>query len=128
MKSLQANIPNPYVNVSCGGIRQRTDTIKKSADPEWLCTFEFNLSDDIIGHKKRLRALKNHGLNITVYSKDRFSSIFLGQISWSLDQLFQQSQSLAFDDNNVKCIFLVLFSHYFNILSPCNTKLKKYIF
>lgn len=120
--SLQANIPNPYVNVRCGGIRQRTDTIKKSADPEWLCTFEFNLSNDIIGHKKRLRALKRHGLSVTVYSKDRFSSIFLGQINWSLDQLFpssasssqqqpqtqqEETSSFAFDDNNVSNIFCV---------------------
>ncbi|KAI9258589.1 phosphatidylserine decarboxylase-domain-containing protein [Helicostylum pulchrum] len=97
----EANIPNPYVNVRCGGIRQRTDTIKKSSDPEWLCTFEFNLSNDIIGHKKRLRALKNHGLSVTVYSKDRFSSIFLGQVSWSFDQLFQ-NQSIAFDENTAK--------------------------
>lgn len=93
-------VPNPYVNVRCGGIRHRTDTIKKTFDPEWLCTFEFNLSNDVIGHKKRLRALKNHGLSVTVYSKDRFSSIFLGQVSWSFDQLFQ-NQSIAFDENNV---------------------------
>lgn len=100
----EANIPNPYANVHFGGIRQRTDTIKKSADPEWLCTFEFNLSSDIIGHKKRLRALKTHGLSITVYSKDRFSSIFLGQVSWSPEQLFsnQSSSSLVFDENTAK--------------------------
>ncbi|CAO3631488.1 unnamed protein product [Mucor hiemalis] len=97
----EANIANPYANIHFGGIRQRTDTIKKSADPEWLCTFEFNISSDIISHKKRLRALKKHGLSITVYSKDRFSSIFLGQVSLSPEQLFA-NQPFAFEESNAK--------------------------
>ena len=63
---------------------------------------------DIVGHKKRLRALLNHGLYITVYSKDRFSSIFLGQISWSPEQLFA-NQPLAFDQSVVKYLILVFF-------------------
>jgi phosphatidylserine decarboxylase len=75
--------------------------LKKSTDPEWLCSFEFNLSNDIINHKKRLNALKKQGLVITVYSKDRFSSIFLGQISWSLEELFEPDQSVLFQDNTV---------------------------
>ncbi|KAI9477809.1 MAG: phosphatidylserine decarboxylase-domain-containing protein [Benjaminiella poitrasii] len=95
----ETNIPNPYANVRCGGIRQRTDTIKKSTDPEWLCSFEFNLSNDIIGHKRRRRAFKKQGLSIAVFSKDRFSSIFLGKVSWSLDRLFPPQSSLGFEDN-----------------------------
>ncbi|CEP17413.1 hypothetical protein [Parasitella parasitica] len=99
----KANIPNPYVNVRFGSIRQRTDTVKKSSDPEWLCSFEFNLSNDIIGHKKRLRALKKQGLSITVFSKDRFSSIFLGQTNWSLDEMFScPADQFAFDDATAK--------------------------
>lgn len=97
----ETSISNPYANIHFGGIRQRTDAIKKSADPEWLCTFEFNISSDIISHKKRLRALKKHGLSITVYSKDRFSSIFLGQLSLSPEQLFA-NQPFAFDESNAK--------------------------
>ncbi|KAI8643087.1 phosphatidylserine decarboxylase-domain-containing protein [Parasitella parasitica] len=98
----EANIPNPYVNVRFGSIRQRTDTIKKSSDPEWLCSFEFNLSNDIIGHKKRLKALKKQGLSITAFSKDRFSSIFLGQASWPLDEMFSRPDQFAFDDATAK--------------------------
>lgn len=95
-------MPSPYANVRFGGIRQRTDTLKKSSDPEWLCSFEFNLSSDIIGHRRRRRALRTRGLSITISSKDRFSSIFLGQINWPLDQLFQPNQPLAFEDNQVR--------------------------
>lgn len=46
-------------------------------------------------YKKRQRALVRHGLSITVYSKDRFSSIFLGQATWSLDRLPYALQSEA---------------------------------
>ncbi|KAL7315229.1 phosphatidylserine decarboxylase [Mucor circinelloides] len=98
----ESNIPNPYVNVRCGGIRQRTDTIRKSSDPEWLCSFEFNISNDIMGHRKRTRALKKHGLSITVFNKDRFSSIFLGQTSWSLEEMFSSPDQIAFDDTTAK--------------------------
>ncbi|KAG1083886.1 hypothetical protein G6F42_022026 [Rhizopus arrhizus] len=80
------------------GIRQRTDTIRKSSDPEWLCSFEFNISNDIMGHRKRIQALKKHGLSITVFNKDRFSSIFLGQTSWSLEEMFSSPDQIAFDD------------------------------
>ncbi|KAG1457459.1 hypothetical protein G6F56_006600 [Rhizopus delemar] len=88
----ETNIPNPYVTVRCGGIRQRTDTVKKIFDPEWACELEISLNE-VVQHKKRLRALKKNGLCLAVYSKDKFSSIFLGQCRWSLDQLFTEDQS-----------------------------------
>ncbi|KAI9265639.1 phosphatidylserine decarboxylase-domain-containing protein [Sporodiniella umbellata] len=87
----ETNVPNPYVTVRCGGTRQRTDTIKKMLDPEWACELEINLND-IVQHKKRLNALKKNGLCLSVYSKDKFSSIFLGQCSWPVDQLFTEDQ------------------------------------
>ncbi|RCH89304.1 hypothetical protein CU098_000029, partial [Rhizopus stolonifer] len=95
------NAPSPFVDVCFGGIRHRTDTIKKSSDPAWDCSFEFNLSSDILGHKKRMRALKRHGLTFNVYSKDRFTSIFLGRVNWPLDQLFEPNQT-AFEENEAK--------------------------
>ncbi|CEJ02411.1 hypothetical protein RMCBS344292_16417 [Rhizopus microsporus] len=99
-KDDESNIPNPYVTVRCGGIRQRTDMRRKTFDPEWLCDLEINLTSDIMNQKKRRRALKKHGLCLAVYSKDKFSSIFLGQCSWQLDQLFTDDQaSWAFEDN-----------------------------
>ncbi|EIE86605.1 hypothetical protein G6F46_004429 [Rhizopus delemar] len=94
----QTNVPNPYVTVRCGGIRQRTDAIKKTFDPEWSCQLEVNLTTDILQHKRRLRAFKKHGLCLAVYSKDKFSSIFLGQCSWSLDQLFTDN-AISFEDS-----------------------------
>ncbi|KAI8988405.1 phosphatidylserine decarboxylase-domain-containing protein [Mycotypha africana] len=104
----ETNALSPYANVCCGGIRHRTDTLKKSSNPEWNCIFEFNLSNDILGHKRRLRALKKQGLSITVYSKDRFSSIFLGQINLSLDQLFKQNESMTFEKSHPKWLPLSL--------------------
>lgn len=88
------------MTVRCGGIRQRTDAIKKTFDPEWSCQLEVNLTTDILQHKRRLRAFKKHGLCLAVYSKDKFSSIFLGQCSWSLDQLFTDN-AISFEDSQV---------------------------
>ncbi|KAI8071282.1 phosphatidylserine decarboxylase-domain-containing protein [Gongronella butleri] len=76
---------NPYAIVSCAGQRQRTHAIKQTYDPEWATTFDFPL-DAILGRRRRQIAL-THGISITVCSKDRFKSVFLGQCRFSLQDL-----------------------------------------
>ncbi|KAI8997376.1 phosphatidylserine decarboxylase-domain-containing protein [Pilobolus umbonatus] len=98
----ETNTPNPYASVRFGGIRQRTDIIKKSAEPEWLCTFDFNLSNDIIGHRRRLRALRKYGLSVSIFGKDRFSAVFLGQVGWTLDKIFEENKPIAFEEMKPK--------------------------
>jgi phosphatidylserine decarboxylase len=52
-----------------------------------------------------MRDLKKNGLNVAVYSKDRFSSIFIGQVAFPLEQLFADEQPLSFEENNVSEAF-----------------------
>ncbi|KAI8333672.1 phosphatidylserine decarboxylase-domain-containing protein [Chlamydoabsidia padenii] len=84
------NILNPYVIVSCGGRRERTHAIKQTSDPDWSTTFDFPL-DGILGHRRKQMAL-TQGITLTICSKDRFKSVFIGQYRLSLQDLiaFQQ--------------------------------------
>ncbi|ORX42923.1 hypothetical protein DM01DRAFT_1340909 [Hesseltinella vesiculosa] len=76
---------NPYAIISCAGQRQRTHAIKQTYDPEWSTTFDFPL-DAILGRRRRQISL-TQGVAITLCSKDRFKSVFLGQCRLSLQDL-----------------------------------------
>ncbi|KAI8380267.1 phosphatidylserine decarboxylase-domain-containing protein [Blakeslea trispora] len=91
---------HPYAEVTLGGIKHKTEAIKKSQKPNWNCSFEFDLND-ILNHKRRANALKDHGLTLAVYNKDRFTSVFLGQASWALEELLRD-QSVAYEENSAK--------------------------
>ncbi|KAI8375333.1 phosphatidylserine decarboxylase-domain-containing protein [Choanephora cucurbitarum] len=93
-------VVHPYAQITYGGIKHKTDTIKKTQQPNWNCSFEFDLND-ILSHKRRARSLKDHGLTLSIYNKDRFTSVFLGQTHWSLEELFS-GQSVAYEENSAK--------------------------
>ncbi|KAG0186490.1 hypothetical protein DFQ28_007720 [Apophysomyces sp. BC1034] len=88
---------NPYTVVSISGQRERTHVIRKTADPEWLCTFDFQLFD-LVRHKSKQGMLWSHGLSLTVCSKDRFKSMYLGQLQLPLEQMFDDIESIEFHD------------------------------
>ncbi|KAF7721781.1 hypothetical protein EC973_004133 [Apophysomyces ossiformis] len=88
---------NPYTIVSLNGQRERTHVVKKTADPEWHCTFDFQLFDPMEERSKQ-GMLWSHGLSLTVCSKDRFKSIYLGQFQLPLEQMFDDTEVIEFDD------------------------------
>ncbi|KAI8149457.1 phosphatidylserine decarboxylase-domain-containing protein [Fennellomyces sp. T-0311] len=75
---------NPYAIVSCAGHKQRTHVVRKSKDPEWHCTFDIRLPRT----RRKRRLFWTHGVVITLCTKDRFKSVFLGQIRFPIDGLF----------------------------------------
>ncbi|CAO3592738.1 unnamed protein product [Absidia cylindrospora] len=81
---------NPYAIVSCAGRRERTHAIKQTSDPDWTTTFDFSM-DSILGHRRKQMAL-TQGITITLCSKDRFKSVFLGQYRLSLQELVAYQQ------------------------------------
>ncbi|KAI8342591.1 phosphatidylserine decarboxylase-domain-containing protein [Chlamydoabsidia padenii] len=81
---------NPYAIISCAGRRERTHAIKQTSDPDWTTTFDFYL-DTILGHRRKQMAL-TQGITITLCSKDRFKSVFLGRYRLSLQELMGYQQ------------------------------------
>ncbi|KAI7854427.1 phosphatidylserine decarboxylase-domain-containing protein [Circinella umbellata] len=75
---------NPYVIISCAGQRQRTHVVKKSEDPDWQCTVDIKLPRT----RRKRRLFWTHGIVATVCSKDRFKSVFLGQVRFPIESLF----------------------------------------
>lgn len=94
---------NPYAIVSCAGQRQRTQVVKKSGDPEWDCTFDFRIfGNHARSNRRRLRLLWSRGLMVSVWAKDRFRSVFLGQVQIPVEGLFEDSENIAFEDETRK--------------------------
>ncbi|RCI03615.1 hypothetical protein CU098_008171 [Rhizopus stolonifer] len=67
-----------YAIVRCLNHRSRTHVAKKSSQPNWSCSFDMPL----MGARRRKTKQRQwkQGMVITVCSKDRFRSQFLGQI------------------------------------------------
>ena len=58
--------------------------MKKSEDPDWQCTVDIKLPRT----RRKRRLFWTHGIVATVCSKDRFKSVFLGQVRFPIESLF----------------------------------------
>ncbi|KAI9310603.1 phosphatidylserine decarboxylase-domain-containing protein [Dichotomocladium elegans] len=101
-----ANV-NAFAVVRCAGQQQRTQVVKKSAEPEWECTFDVRLSGNRPrGTRRRLRLLLSRGLLISIWDKDRFKSVFLGQARLAADSLFPENELVSYESRKDKTVWL----------------------
>lgn len=81
--------------------RNRTQVIKKSSEPNWQCTFDLSLISLLsYNHKKSTKRQWNQGIIITICSKDRFRSQFLGQIQLPFTDVEEEDELLYDCINN----------------------------
>lgn len=84
--------------VRCAGQQQRTHVVKRSSEPEYHCTFDVRLSGNRSrGTRRRLRLLLSRGLVISVCDRDRFKSVYLGQVRLPADELFGETDPIAYE-------------------------------
>ncbi|CAO3648036.1 unnamed protein product [Mucor hiemalis] len=86
--SLEPNNTNTYAIVRCLNQRNRTQVLRRSNNPNWQCTFDIPLFSLL---NKRKTKQWHRGVIITVCSKDRFRSQFLGKIQLPLDTAAAES-------------------------------------
>lgn len=103
LHAFEDTAPNSFAVVRCAGQQQRTHVVKRSSEPEYHCTFDVRLSGNRSrGTRRRLRLLLSRGLVISVCDRDRFKSVYLGQVRLPADELFGETDPIAYEQAEPK--------------------------
>lgn len=109
--SPQNGFSDPYVVVSNGRESHTSQVIPKTLNPEWNFSCDLTLTPDVTR------------ISIALWDKDQFKSDFLGQISFSVAELFKSGEEQLAIGFHEKGNEVGLHTSHVRIEPACFTKL-----